>query len=367
MNTFALNMEPQRSISLPRWGNILIHALIWCIVFALPVVFAQREGIFRWREVMMFFPLSIAFVVVFYTNYFYLADKVLFKKKTIQFLLLNIVLIVGIALLLHIWHELEHVFGPPLRQPPPDAMKISPIRFIVRDISSLIFVAALGTVMKTTEMMTQMQTRQKEMEKAVTQAELKNLKNQINPHFLLNTLNNIYALSRFNSPKTPPAIMQLSELLRYMLYDNEKIFVLLSEEATFIRNYIDLMKLRLTDDINVTTRINISEDSSTTIAPLIFISLIENAFKHGVNNDEPAFIETELSEKENGHVHFVCRNSYFPKNEKDRSGSGIGLQQVQKRLDLLYPSRYVWHKYIENNIYSTILIINTLTNNEPNT
>lgn len=365
MNIFALDMKQQTKTTLSQRGNIFIHVLIWSIVFVIPIVFAQREGLFRWREILQFLPLSIAFMVVFYANYFYLVDKLLFKKKVTWFILLNIAIIVGLALLLHVWHEIEHIFSQSsLRKPPSDAPQIPVILFIIRDIFSLIFMAALGTVMKTTERIGLMQSKQKEMEKAMTEAELKNLKNQINPHFLLNTLNNIYALSQFNSPQTSTAIMQLSELLRHLLYENEKMFVPLREEADFISNYIDLMKLRLTDNVKVTSTIHIPEGSATRIAPLIYISLIENAFKHGVNNDEASFIEMELTEQENGKVYFVCRNSCFPKNDSDRSGSGIGLQQVQKRLDLLYPYRHMWRNEIEDNVYSTILIINTPENDE---
>ncbi len=360
MNIFALDMEQQVDTTLRRRGNIFIHALIWSIVFVIPIVFAQREGLFRWREILQFFPLSIAFTVVFYTNYFYLVDKLLFKKKITGFILLNIAIIAALALLLHVWHEIEHILSQPsLRKPPPDAPQMPVILFVIRDMFSLIFMAALGTVMKTTERIGFMQSKQKEMEKAMTEAELKNLKNQINPHFLLNTLNNIYALSQFNSPQTSPAIMQLSELLRHLLYENEKMFVPLRDEADFISNYIDLMKLRLTDNVKVTSIIRIPEGSTTQIAPLIYISLIENAFKHGVSNDEASFIEMELTEQEDGNVYFVCRNSCFPKSDSDRSGSGIGLQQVQKRLDLLYPYRYMWRNEINDNVYSTILIINT--------
>jgi two-component system sensor histidine kinase AlgZ len=171
--------------------------------------------------------------------------------------------------------------------------------------------------------LSQMQTKQKEMEKAMTEAELKNLKNQINPHFLLNTLNNIYALSQFDPPKSSSAILELSELLRYVLYDNDKTYVPLREEVDFIRNYIELMQLRLTDNVKVYTTFDISEKSNTMVAPLIYISLIENAFKHGVSNDEPSIIEFNLSEKENGEIYFLCRNTCFPKTNSDKSGSGI--------------------------------------------
>ena len=170
-------------------------------------------------------------------------------------------------------------------------------------------------------------------------------------------------MSQFNSPKTSTAVLELSDLLRYVLYDNEKTYVLLRNEAHFIENYVDLMKLRMTDNVSVSLTFDIDEQSDTMIAPLIYISLIENAFKHGISNDDPSLIEIKLSEKENGEIHFLCRNSYFPKTESDKSGSGIGLLQVRKRLNLLYADQYVWHSGIEDGFYSTMLIINTSKDN----
>ncbi len=361
-------MEKQRETWLRNRGTIFIHVLIWSIVFAMPIIIGQREGFFSWNNILRFLPLSVVFLVVFYVNYLYLVERLLFKRETVKFVVVNIVMIVGISLSLHFWHELEFTLNmSPMQNPNRSSdlpAKPSAFVFIIRDIFSLTFVSVLGILMKVTERIAQIQTRQRELEKAMVEAELKNLKNQINPHFLLNTLNNIYALSRMNSPKTSDSIMELSELLRYILYEDDKTFVPLQDEAAFISNYIDLMKLRLTDNVKVSIIIDILDNSKTEIAPLVYISLIENAFKHGVSNDEPSFIEIELTEKDDGQVHFLCNNSFFPKNESDRSGSGIGLQQVQKRLDLLYPYRYMWHKEIENNIFSTVLIINTLENNE---
>jgi len=365
---FVLNMDKQNVTWYRGRGTIFVHILIWSIVIAMPVIFVQREGTFHWSDFLRFMPVFVSFLVVFYVNYLYLVDSLLFKRETMKFIIVNILMIVGIALLLHLWHEIEFTLnlvpaaeqGPARNLPP----KRPALAFIIRDIFSLTFVSVLGIVMKSTERIAQMQSRQKELEKAMVEAELKNLKNQINPHFLLNTLNNIYALSRMNSPKTADSIMELSELLRYLLYKDDKTFVPLKEEAAFLANYIDLMKLRLTDNVKITTRIDIPGDSRAEIAPLIYISLIENAFKHGVSNDDPSFVQIELSENEDGQVHFLCKNSFFPKNESDRSGSGIGLQQVRKRLDLLYPYRYMWHKEIEGNVYSSVLIINTLEENE---
>lgn len=353
-------MVKQNETWLRGRSKFLIHILIWGIVFALPLVFMQREGVMQWKDFIRFLPLNISFLIAFYVNYSYLVDKLFFKRKITNLVVNNILLIVGMALLLHFWHQIEFIINPPPAAMPPKLHKAAIFFFILRDAFSLTFVSVLGVLMRATERINQMQLRQKELEGEMVDAELKNLKNQISPHFLLNTLNNIYALASINSPKTSVSIMELSELLRYMLYENDKTFVPLSHEANFITNYIDLMKLRLTDNIQVTTKIDISDDSNIKIAPYIYISLIENAFKHGVSNDEPSFVDIELVEKENGQVRFLCRNSFFPKDKSDCSGSGVGLQQVEKRLEMLYPYRYIWHKELIDNEYSVVLIINTL-------
>ncbi len=366
MNTGKLKTKKQHATDMERKDNVFVHILVWCIVFGLPPFFAHRGGFFSWSDFFSFLPIPVSFMIIFYVNYFYLAERWLFKRKIILFVIINIGLIVGLSLLLHLWHEVEQLLVFSSTKPKQSGETQMPeISFIVRDITSLTFVAILSIAIKITMRLSQIEARQKEMEKAMTEAELKNLKNQINPHFLLNTLNNIYALSQFNPPKSSSAILELSELLRYVLYDNEKKYVPLQEEVDFIRNYIELMQLRLTDNMKVAVTFDISENSNTMIAPLIFISLIENAFKHGISNDEPSVIEFKLKENPNGEIIFYARNSYFPKTISDKSGSGIGLQQVKKRLELLYPHHYFWQTEIKNNFYSTILIIDTLnTGNE---
>ena len=372
-------MEKQGVTWFNKRGKIFVHILIWCIVFAMPIIPLMRLEIFNWNYLQTYIPMFISYIIVFYANYLYFVDKLLFRRKTIKFIVINILIVIAIALLLQLWYEIEfslklandtiiipEQFFPPRQPRFWDKFRFR-LMFIIRDISSITFVSILGIVTKSTERVTQMQTRQKEMEKTMIEVELKNLKNQINPHFLLNTLNNIYALSVTNSAKTSKSIMELSELLRYLLYKDDVTYVPLKEEVLFLTNYIDLMRLRLTENVNVTTNININEEGSTEIAPLIYISLIENAFKHGVSNDDPSFVVIELTEHRDGKVYFSCKNSYFPKGESDHSGSGIGLQHVKKSLDLLYPERYIWSTEIVNSIYSTVLIINTLEKHELDT
>lgn len=200
-------------------------------------------------------------------------------------------------------------------------------------------------------MMRQSEKKQKEVE-----AELAWLKNQINPHFLFNTLNNISSLAQIDGDETQEAIMQLSDLLRYAMYETNKPEVPLEGEVEFMRNYIDLMKLRCNEMTKVSETFRVDNDK-TVIAPLLFISLVENAFKHGMDSNAPATIDISLTQKDSTIV-FTCDNTNNPKPSKDRSGSGIGLENTRRRLNLLYPNRYQWEQAITSeNIYHVKITI----------
>ena len=185
------------------------------------------------------------------------------------------------------------------------------------------------------------ETARKEAEWQKTEAELKNLKNQINPHFLLNTLNNIYALTSFDKEKAQTAIQELSKMLRYMLYENQSEFVSLEKEADFIQNYISLMRLRQPKNVELMVDIEIKGHEKRQVAPLIFISLIENAFKHGVSPTLPSFIKISLK-VEDDTIIFNESNTNFPKSSEDKAPGGIGLQQVHSRLNFSYPDSHDW-------------------------
>ena len=177
------------------------------------------------------------------------------------------------------------------------------------------------------------------MENARSEAELQNLKSQLNPHFLFNTLNNIYSLIAIDPDRAQFAVHDLSRLLRHVLYEDNQKFVSLDHELNFMKSYIELMSLRLSG--NVELKVDLPDDGKgVLVAPLLFITLIENAFKHGVSPTEPSFIHIRFSWLENSGICCYIENSYFPKKEIDRSGSGIGLENLKKRLDLLYPGKY---------------------------
>jgi signal transduction histidine kinase len=187
-----------------------------------------------------------------------------------------------------------------------------------------------------------------------TEAELAWLKNQINPHFLFNTLNNISSLTQIDPDAAQDAIAQLSDLLRYAMYETNKKTVPISGEVEFMRNYIALMKLRCNEKTEVKTTFDTQQNVE--IAPLLFISLVENAFKHGVSSSRNSTIDIHLEQKDN-HIVFTCDNTNYPKDDADRSGSGIGLENTRRRLELMYHDRYEWEQALVGDIYHVKITI----------
>ena len=194
----------------------------------------------------------------------------------------------------------------------------------------------------------------KDLEHRRSEAELQNLRQQLNPHFLFNTLNNIYTLIQIDPSRAQSAVHDLSHLLRYVLYGGSREEVPLQDEVDFIREYIALMRIRLPRHVEVSVELPDSVPGLR-IAPLLFIPLVENAFKHGVCNDRPSFVSIKITE-EKGRVECWTVNSSFPKSQdSDRSGSGIGLANLGRRLELLYPGKYGLRSGQEGDEYRAVL------------
>jgi hypothetical protein len=180
------------------------------------------------------------------------------------------------------------------------------------------------------------------------EAELHWLKNQLHPHFLFNTLNNISSLILIDGFTAVEKIAQLSDLLRYALYETKEEYVPLGNEVEFMGNYISLMRLRCDEHVDVKVDFEV-EDHTYRLAPLLFLSPIENAFRHGMSIDQPSFIHIRLTERDN-RVIFECRNSNYPKTDR-RSGSGIGKENMTRRLELLYPDCHTLQQGLDGDVY----------------
>ena len=186
---------------------------------------------------------------------------------------------------------------------------------------------------------------------------MQQLRSQIDPHFLFNTLNNIYSLIQIDPAQAQEAVHDLSGMLRYVLYESQKDTVPLAKECEFLNEYVKLMGARLTSGVKLEVSLP-SSLSNRQIAPLLFIPLVENAFKHGISDTDESFIRIEL--KEDGeYVTCLVENSCFPKDDTDRSGSGIGITNLKRRLDLLYPGAYSFEYGRVQSVYRSLLRIRT--------
>ena len=331
------------------------HITLWAFMFLSPLTFWRGTGI-TLPHYLMTCMQALLLMVVFYLNYFILAPKLFVAGKHRYDLLINIVMISVLGTFLHYWlNWANELYMPYMVNRYNDIL--STTAYIMRDSLNLAVFAAGATALALARRWVTADQRLKELEAARAQAELRNLRNQINPHFLLNTLNNIYALTAFDTAKAQETIQELSKMLRHILYDYQQPTVPLQDELEFLENYVKLMRIRLPETVGVTFNTDIS-DSNIVIAPMIFISLVENAFKHGISPTEPSFIRINISADKH-FIHCEIQNSNHPKTDADNSGHGIGLQQVQRRLELAYPDHYTWLKGTKENntiYYSTITI-----------
>ena len=331
----------------------LCHVALWAFMFLSPLTFWRGTGI-KFMQYLMYCMQPAMLMIVFYLNYLYLAPKLFVAGKHRYDLLINLAMISVFSITLHYWPDFTNaLFG--VRQRFDDT--INDVTNILREGLNFCIFAGGSTALALARKWVTAEQKLRESETARIQSELKNLRSQINPHFLLNTLNNIYALTAIDQTRAQNAIQQLSKMLRHLLYDNQEREVTLTDEMQFIENYIALMKIRLSQNVDVTFHRQVALPGIK-VAPLIFISLIENAFKHGVSPVEPSFVHISITATEHD-ITCQIENSNHPKSHDDRSGHGIGLSQVQRRLELSYPGRYTWEKGVnkEGNIYTSTIHI----------
>lgn len=331
----------------------LIHIVAWGLLFGLPFFFTGKQQ----QELNLLnyvrseiVPLS--FMLVFYVNYLLLVNRFLFSKHPWRFFSSNILLIAFTMVAVHLVFQL--LPPPEWHHPRPEREWQDVVGFLVVNVFLYTLVAGLSVAIKMTGGWYEMESMRKELEASRAEAELQNLKSQLNPHFLFNTLNNIYSLIAISPERAQGAVHDLSRLLRYVLYESSQPLVSLEKDLDFVRNYVELMRIRLPEHVQLKT--NIQEDTTgVSIAPLLFISPIENAFKHGVSNNKPSFIDIDIYQ-EKDRITCTIRNSYFPKDAtQDKSGSGIGLLNLQRRLELLSPSRHIFTYGREGEVYNCTL------------
>ncbi len=292
------------------------------------------------------FPLGITFIF-FMVNYWWLVPEFYYKARRGAYFCINILMccLVLSAEALKLW--IRNDIQLPEKGGVVFIVAILACFFAVMFFSGA---AALAMALRNSERAKALKEQIDEEKRRHTEAELVWLKNQLNPHFLFNTLNNISSLVVFDAERAQESISRLSDLLRYAMYESAKPTVSLHMEVEFIKDYISLMSLRCNDRTTVTTQFEVDSPSAQ-IAPLLLVSLIENAFKHGISSNRPSEISISLVERD-GMLTFVCTNTNHAKGAGDNSGSGIGLANMRRRLDLLYGTRYEWNQNADDNKFN---------------
>ena len=326
--------------------RVVLHILVWAILLALPLYSVKRLQ-FSSDFLLIYYSYTIINGLLFYANYLLLIPKLFFRKRRISYYLSALALIVCFYFVADIsnnivigYLEKKNPEGLERRLPPPRGMRLRvPVAgpHVMGYVSSSLFIVFLSLGVKVLERQSRIENVQEEMEKAKLNAELAFLKNQISPHFFFNTLNNIYSLIDINAEDSQKAVLKLSKLMRYLLYESEQGDTKLSYEIDFMKNYIDLMKLRMSEKVSLAVDFpEVNDDIS--IPPLLFIPFIENAFKHGITTRGRSFINIGLSSTSEVLI-FKCSNSIAGKGPEDRQ-PGIGLENVKKRLALLFPGKH---------------------------
>jgi two-component system LytT family sensor kinase len=333
MNKFANKSKTMQAIHnlRPKPYTVLIHILVWVAFLLVPMLFIESaEG--RERFMIMGWFLQVLMVGYFYYNYLFLIPRFLLRKRIgLYFLLLFTGLMtisaINITFIYSTFDLIEH------------RHKFNFLRSAISPVYPALMAFALSTAVRITMEWFKNERQKKEMEAEKLSSELAFLKSQVNPHFLFNILNNICSLARKKSDETENAIIKLSQIMRYMLQDSKDEKVSLEKEVEYLQSYIELQRLRLPETVKIDFSIAGQTDLRS-IEPLLLIPFIENAFKHGVSYQESSAILIRLDSSEYGLSFTVENHIARQKDESVEQGSGIGLKNVRRRLELLYPGKH---------------------------
>ncbi|WP_240676052.1 sensor histidine kinase [Botryobacter ruber] len=323
--SFALPVIP-----LKKRYHIAFHVLCWLVVAAFFFYYLHSSGnltFFRGLDVMIGLLFNI---IIFYVNWYVLIPKFLARNRILQYIGYMLATLLFISL---IRPPLDYfVFG----DFNPNMQSVYSSELLLQYLLGGLINVFISSALKVTGNYIRNESRNKELEKQKLTAELAYLKSQVNPHFLFNTLNNIYSLAYKQSPETPDAIMKLSLLMRYMLYESNDTLVSLQKEVEHIHNFIDLQKLRLREQASI--KFDIQGDmTGKIIAPMMMMTLVENAFKHGLVSKNEVGISINLVVNDKSLTFSTINNT---SSHKKKGFGGIGLENLKQRLKMLYPNRH---------------------------
>lgn len=317
----------------------VIYLLVWLMVFLGPMFSLQNSGEeFSWARVLVEWVRLSPFLLVFLVNNALLSPYFLLKKKLLYYLLAVTVLIIVVVMLSsNIRHIVNWIY---------ESLDVERVqRRFFKSKGELLGEKAVMSILvvginNTIKLLIQRQveeTEHEEQKKLLAQTELSFLRNQISPHFFMNTLNNIHALIELDPDKAGKSVIQLSGLMRHMLSEANREKAPIKAEFDFLNSYINLMKLRCSKRVKIDVDFNV-EDNDRLIPSFLFVSLVENAFKYGVDYSSPSFISISANIVDDSLI-FRSSNSISAQNNT-KENTGLGLDNLRKQLDLLYKRSY---------------------------
>lgn len=333
-------------------GENLLYLLVWSAIILVPVLNSQMlselhvnldEAWIVWRQI-------IPYLVIFLVHNHLIAPRYLLKKRYGLYLLANVVLVTIVFMIIDFYQmSIGHVslYGSFTNHE------------VYWNILFALFMNGTNGGIKLLYQSLLDEQQMLQLKEENLRAEMLSLKYQINPHFFMNTLNNIHALIDFDTEAAKSAIIDLSKMMRYVLYDSEREMISLSADMQFMKNYIELMRIRYTDDVEITLDYPTTLPEKVTIPPLLLIVFVENAFKHGISYHQKSFIHISIfyADKQ---LTAIISNSRSAATDEHKT-SGIGLENVRKRLDLLYGKEgYSLDISEEPQTYTVKLVIPTL-------
>jgi two-component system, LytTR family, sensor kinase len=334
--------------------NLIVHFSIWLSFFFLPLILMPKPPELSSQSFNYINHFIFVFICasLFYSNYFIFIPRFLLKKRIVEYIILIVLSIFAVLVLLYFFPTQNHRMDiipdhPPFPEPKPNLgdshgsfPRPLPRHFPFINPSTVVpfIIWILSSGIRMTSEWYKSERQNVIIEKEKLNTELAFLKSQVNPHFIFNVLNNICYLARIKSDATEEAIIKLSHLLRYNLYDFKHDKVSLDKEIQYLNDYIDIQKLRLYNNIKVNFIIKGNTDIAM-IEPLLFIPFVENAFKHGISTTENGEINIILVVTSNI-LNFRVQNPVFHKLHQEETEKGLGLNNVLRRLNILYPDKH---------------------------
>lgn len=325
-----------------RIGENLLYVLVWAAIILVPVLNSQMLGAehISFGNILTAWLKIAPYLLIFIVHNSLIAPKLLLERhRYVWYLVTNLLTITAVFSLVAIYEHFQGLLTP-------DDNEETYILYGKASFTDLaiywnillgFFMTGLNAAIKLLYQSLSNEQQMEELKRKNLEAEMDYLKYQINPHFFMNTLNNIHALIDIDTEYAKRAIIDLSKMMRYVLYDSGNQSISLRSDVQFIKNYIDLMRIRYSNTIDITFEYPEAPSDRISIPPLLFIVFVENAFKHGVSYNRPSFIHIRISCTEQSVICTVT-NSRHDRPQPDHRG--IGLENVRKRLSLLYENNY---------------------------